>query len=98
MGGGSRVDVSENLVGLCRFHHNQHHQGNISQAEMWEMAAKRLGKTVQECKDYVYLVLRTPKEKPMPLPPLTVRTPGVQAAPPATSPEERPGRMIDIGD
>ena len=68
MGNGSRVDVEENLVGLCRTHHNQHHSGHIKQSEMWAMAAKRLGKTAEECRLYVYLILRTPKEQPAPLP------------------------------
>lgn len=63
MGGGSRVDVRENVIGLCRQHHSEHHNGKISQDEMWAMAARRLGKTVDECKAKVYLILRTPKHR-----------------------------------
>lgn len=56
MGGGKGPDMRENIVilsgpaALGRGAHGAHHRGEISQDELWRIAAKREGITVEECR------------------------------------------------
>ncbi|GEM_PF-794017 len=56
MGGCNGPDIPENIVVLCgpaRFHqgcHGKSHKGKISKDRLYELAAKRLDITVEECK------------------------------------------------
>lgn len=61
MGGGKRVDIPENLASMCPLcHHKQHGQNrDPSLEDMWAIAAKREGITVEECKQRVWEIQRS---------------------------------------
>ena len=57
-GGGSQVDIPENLAGLCRRHHLDNHAGRLTQADLWAAVGRRLGKPATECEQTVRDTLR----------------------------------------
>ena len=62
MGGGSRLDIPENLVALCRRDHNEHHAGKSpTRRELLEVASRREGVSVEAITDLIYLLRRKPK-------------------------------------
>jgi hypothetical protein len=66
-GGGSRLDLPCNLIGLCRVCHEKS-DGMVFNDGLKAIIAKREGTTVDAIKDYLNLVLRTPKERQRPEP------------------------------
>lgn len=73
VGGGSRLDVREQIAGLCRIpcHHRAEHNTEFNR-QIQERIAHREGTTVEAIFDWLWTVLRTPKEKPMPVRPWSV--------------------------
>jgi hypothetical protein len=61
MGGGKRLDVRINLLGLCRWCHHDFHSGRISRRELLDLVAcreqRRPGSIVTE----IYRLRRQPK-------------------------------------
>ena len=68
-GGGSRIDDDCNVCGLHRECHTEIQENPIKNDKMKHRIARREGATVQEIEDWLNLVLRTPKEKPVPAKP-----------------------------
>lgn len=68
VGGGSRLDVRCQIAGLCRICHTSAESSKPVEREVQEIVAKREGTTVQAIHDYLDLLLRTPKEQPIPRP------------------------------
>ncbi len=66
-GGGSRLDLRANLVGLCRMCHTKHGDDPDMRSFFLDLIAVREGFSSGEAVlDYLQLVLRTPKGSPMP--------------------------------
>lgn len=61
MGGGGRMDIPPNVIGLCHLCHQLHHDGNLSRETFLIIIGKRLkmepADVLQEC----YRVRRLPK-------------------------------------
>ena len=69
MAGGCRVDLPENLSSLCASLKGCHQLVTVNKAarEMVRcVVAERCGATVEQVYDWLFLVLRTPREKPIP--------------------------------
>lgn len=62
MGGGSRLDTTENVVPLCRDCHQKHHNGNEpTRADLIHENAKRLGRTSADVLRQIRCDLNKPK-------------------------------------
>jgi 5-methylcytosine-specific restriction endonuclease McrA len=60
--GAGRVDIRCNLASLCRQCHNIVHANPDELARLFAIVARREGMTVQDIKDRVHKIRRTPKE------------------------------------
>lgn len=59
LGGWARADLPENLVTLCRFHHNMNHAGHSpTDAELLTLVATREGTTAAAITEKMDLLLR----------------------------------------
>lgn len=66
VGGGTRLDMRQNLLSLCfQCHHYCHNVPGVN-AECRRIIAKREGSTVEAIENYLWLVLRTDKNQPLP--------------------------------
>lgn len=63
IGGGSRLDIKENLIGLCRECHNRAESGDISRSAILETIADREGLTPEQVQELIWSVLA--KKKPL---------------------------------
>lgn len=61
MGGGSRLDVRENLIGLCRDCHDKAHLCKIDRADILAKIAAREKKTPQQCQEVIWNLLSKKK-------------------------------------
>lgn len=62
MGGGSRLDIRRNLVGLCRECHTSHHAGNEPlRCDLMALVATRENCLQDDIKEEVWRLRRTPK-------------------------------------
>ncbi len=61
VGGGSRLDIPENLLALCRSCHDAAHWGRIDRSHLLDLIAVRLGKTPEECQQTIWNVLAKKK-------------------------------------
>ena len=67
-GGGSRMDVPENLIGLCRgWHqgrwvscHMDAQERRIPDADLWAIIARRQGSTQDRIREYLWWLWRQP--------------------------------------
>lgn len=66
MGGGSRLDVPENLAALCRICHHECETQTAVADTVRRIVAKRHGLTTAVIREWLDLVNRTPKERAMP--------------------------------
>ncbi len=62
MGGGSQLDIPENLLPLCVECHDKAHWGKIERPELLRLIAARLGKTPEECQQVIWDTLARRKE------------------------------------
>ncbi len=67
MNGSSRLDVKENLIALCRIpcHHRAEHDEEFND-ELRALIARREGTTTELIYEWLWLILRTKKELPLP--------------------------------
>lgn len=56
--GAGGPDITENLLGVCRFCHNRMHNGTIPNRAVLCVIACRLGKTPEEVQQRVWEVMR----------------------------------------
>lgn len=61
-GGGSRIDLRRSLMGLCHICHRLFHDGHIPRRDLMEVVAAREGMTVDALQEYIWRVLRAPKD------------------------------------
>lgn len=61
IGGGSRLDIKENLIGLCRECHNRAESGDIPRSAILETIADREGMTPEQVQELIWEKLRTKK-------------------------------------
>ena len=68
LGGSRRLDVRENLVALCRYHHNNAGSGHgePSKAQLKAHVAKREKSTVEAIWEYLCVLWRLPKGADVP--------------------------------
>ena len=64
MANGSRLDIRENVIGLCLACHEKCHNCKIDRAYTLEIIAQRERKTPQECKEVIWNTLARKKETP----------------------------------
>ncbi len=62
MGGGGRLDVRINLIGLCWVCHSDVHHGDISRQDLLAVVAAREGKLQSEIEEEIWRLRRTPKQ------------------------------------
>ncbi len=63
MGGGSQLDIPENLLPVCVECHDKIHRGKIMRVEVLALIAARLGKTPEECQQVIWDTLAMNKER-----------------------------------
>ncbi len=61
LGGGSRLDIRENLLAVCRECHMGIHAGQIGRVHTLFLLAQREGKKPEEIQEYIWQLLRKPK-------------------------------------
>ena len=67
MGGGRRLDLKENVAGLCEIPcHNAAENSKEVEREVQEIVARREGTTVEALFEWLWAVLRAPKGGPIP--------------------------------
>jgi hypothetical protein len=64
LGGGSRLDIVENLLAVCRDCHSHIHSGLADREHLWWLVALRQEKMVDQIKEHVWEMLRKPKAAP----------------------------------
>lgn len=62
MGGGSRLDIRENLIGLCADCHRQAHTGEIDRESLLAVIAQREGLQQDQVREIIWAALRADKE------------------------------------
>lgn len=66
IGGGSRLDVPENLAALDRLCHGKAEHSTEFNEQVQAVVAKRVGASADDIRTWLQHVLRTDKAKPMP--------------------------------
>lgn len=61
MGGGGRMDIPPNVIGLCRLCHQKFHDGNLKREDFLITIGKRLGIKPEEVLQECYRVRALPK-------------------------------------
>lgn len=61
MGGGSRLDIRENLIALCPECHGKAHGLKITRADIMEAIARREKKTPRQCQEVIWDMLAKKK-------------------------------------
>ncbi len=61
MGGGTRLDVDENLIATCLFCHSDVHAGVIGRGEVLQAVSRRMHMTPAEVEQKVWDLRRAPK-------------------------------------
>lgn len=62
-GGGFRLDVAINLIGMCRLCHQKYHDGNIKRADVESQVAKREGTNLETLREALAFLIRTPRDQ-----------------------------------
>ena len=62
MGGGSRLDIDINLIGLCRFCHQSAEDANISRKTILGIIADREKHDAEVIQEAIYFLVRTPDD------------------------------------
>lgn len=58
LGGGSRLDIAINLIGLCRRCHNDCHAGNVTSSDLRAVIARREHTTQDAIQTEIWRLLR----------------------------------------
>lgn len=67
IGDGSRLDIRENLISLCRPCHNKIHSGNLRRYVLLNYIAAREGTTPEQIIQRINYLLRLPKDAHYPI-------------------------------